>query len=79
MKDLQNTIEKYIWKLLDNSSPMRPIWNIELVRSGKTNKWNYIDGCMIASVLSLYEETQNSSLLEYADKYMAFLSQKMGI
>lgn len=78
MKDLQNTIEKYIWKLLDNSSPMRPIWNIELVRSGKTNKWNYIDGCMIASVLSLYEETQNSSLLEYADKYMAFFVSENG-
>ena len=50
-------IQNYIEYLLDNSSAEAPMWNIEQIRSGKPNKWNYIDGCMINAVLSLYEFT----------------------
>ena len=36
----------YVNYLIANSSAEAPMWNIEKVRSGKPNKWNYIDGCM---------------------------------
>ena len=39
--------------LIAGSTAEAPLWNIEKVRSGKPNKWNYIDGCMITACLSL--------------------------
>jgi len=39
----------YVDYLIANSSAEAPMWNIEKVRSGKPNKWNYIDGCMITA------------------------------
>ena len=47
----------YVDYLIANSSAEAPMWNIEKVRSGKPNKWNYIDGCMITACLSLYKTT----------------------
>ena len=32
----------YVDYLIANSSAEAPMWNIEKVRSGKPNKWNYI-------------------------------------
>ena len=46
----------YVDYLIANSSAEAPMWNIEKVRSGKPNKWNYIDGCMITACLSLRSE-----------------------
>lgn len=40
-------IEKYIDELMEKSTPDRPVWNIEKIRSGKKASWDYIDGCMI--------------------------------
>ena len=34
----------YVDSLIAHSSAEAPMWNIEKVRSGKPNKWNYIDG-----------------------------------
>ena len=36
----------YVDYLIDHSSAEAPMWNIEKVRSGQPNKWNYIDGCI---------------------------------
>ena len=52
------------------------MWNIEQIRSGKPNKWNYIDGCMINSVLSLYEITGNKRYLDFADSFCDFSTHK---
>ena len=38
-------IDSYIEKLLNNSTPDAPLWNIESIRQGKKPHWNYIDGC----------------------------------
>ena len=50
-------LRSYIDYLLENSSAEAPAWNIEMIRSGKPNKWNYIDGCMITAVLALHRIT----------------------
>jgi len=54
---VKEQIQEYIDYLLENSDAEHPMWNKELVRWGKQNKWNYIDGCMITALLSLYEIT----------------------
>ena len=37
-------IEKYIDRLISETKPDAPIWNIENIRLGKAPAWNYIDG-----------------------------------
>ena len=44
-------IEKYVDQILAGSTPDRPLWNIEKLRQGKINGWNYIDGCMMIALL----------------------------
>lgn len=55
----------YVDYLIANSSAEAPMWNIEKVRSGKPNKWNYIDGCMITACLSLYKTTSDEKYLRF--------------
>ena len=44
-------LDNYITQLIENSTPQEPAWNIEKIRAGKPNTWNYIDGCMIKALL----------------------------
>lgn len=71
-------IDKYIEYLLDNSSAEAPMWNKEMIRSGKPNKWNYIDGCMITAFLSLYEITGNKRYLDFCDSFDSFFVKEDG-
>ncbi len=47
-EEILTLLGDYVDYLIANSSAETPMWNIEKVRSGKPNKWNYIDGCMIS-------------------------------
>ena len=69
---------EYVDYLLDKSDAEHPYWNIENVREGKPNKWNYIDGCMITSVLSLYEITGDKKYLDFADRFVGWFVQEDG-
>ena len=53
-EEILTTLGNYVDYLIAGSSAEAPLWNIEKVRSGKPNKWNYVDGCMITACLSLY-------------------------
>ena len=46
-EEILTTLGNYVDHLIAGSSAEAPLWNIEKVRSGKPNKWNYVDGCMI--------------------------------
>ena len=70
-KEKYKLIEEYIDYLLENSSFKEPLWNIEKARSGKKNKWNYIDGCMISAVLELYDVTKKKEYLKFADEFVS--------
>ena len=63
MKKFLSMLGDYVDYLIANSSAEAPMWNIEKVRSGKPNKWNYIDGCMITACLSLYKTTGDEKYL----------------
>ncbi len=61
-EEILSMLGDYVDYLIANSSAEAPMWNIEKVRSGKPNKWNYIDGCMITACLSLYHTTGDKSI-----------------
>ena len=71
-------IQNYIEYLLDNSTAEKPMWNKELVRSGRSNKWNYIDGCMITALLSLYEYTGEDRYYNFARSFIDHFVQDDG-
>ena len=52
-----NTIERYVARIMAESAPDKPLWNIEKIHQGKINGWNYIDGCMMIALLNLYRIT----------------------
>lgn len=52
-------LDRYIQQLMETSTPEAPAWNIEKIRAGKKNTWNYIDGCMIKALIELYGITKD--------------------
>ena len=77
-KQTETAILQYIDSLIDNSAPDQPVWNIEKIRSGEKNRWNYIDGCMITAVLSLYEITKDEKYLAFADDFVGYFIEENG-
>ncbi|MDD3430202.1 MAG: glycoside hydrolase family 88 protein [Oscillospiraceae bacterium] len=77
-KRVQQQLQQYIDYLIENSDAKHPMWNIEMIRSGKENKWNYIDGCMITAVLQLYNITKDEKYLRFADDFIGFFVQEDG-
>lgn len=71
-EETKKLLGEYVEYLMMNSDAEHPMWNIEKVRSGKSNKWNYIDGCMITALLRLYTITNESKYLEFADDFVSF-------
>lgn len=69
-----------VWldQFIANSNAQNPAWNVEKIRSGHPNKWNYVDGCMIYAVLKLYELTKDETYLRFADEFIGWFVQEDG-
>ncbi|MCD8309514.1 MAG: glycoside hydrolase family 88 protein [Clostridia bacterium] len=65
-------IDKYIDRLIEDTVPEAPIWNIENIRQGKKPGWNYIDGCMMTSLYTIYKQTGNKKYLDFIDKFVDY-------
>ena len=65
-------IDNFIKKLIENSTPDAPYWNIESIRQGKKPHWNYIDGCMMTSLMELHKETQNAVYLDFVKEFVDY-------
>jgi len=63
---MYESINKYIDILVMFSKPDEPLWNIESMKYNRSPVWNYVDGCMMTSLLELYKTTK-------IDKYLAFV------
>ncbi len=75
-EETRQVIDEYVSYLIDNSDAAHPMWNIEKIRSGKPNRWNYIDGCMIAALLRMYEITGIRKYLDFSDGFVsAFVNE----
>lgn len=64
-------IDRYIDKLM-TSKPDLPLWNIEAIKQGKKPAWNYIDGCMMVSLLELYKTTKEEKYLEFVKGFVDY-------
>lgn len=65
-------IDKYIQRLIEETKPEAPIWNIENIRQGKKPAWNYIDGCMMTSLYSIYKQTGDKKYLDFIDSFVDY-------
>ncbi len=65
-----NRIVGYVERILTESSPDRPLWNIEKIKEGKVNGWNYIDGCMMIALLNLYKITGQRRYYDFAENFL---------
>lgn len=74
----EQLLDEYIDYLMDHSDAEHPAWNLEMIRSGKCNKWNYIDGCMITGILERYEITGEARFLDFADRFMSGFVEEDG-
>ncbi|MDE6667137.1 MAG: glycoside hydrolase family 88 protein [Clostridia bacterium] len=67
-----SVIDRYIDRLIDDTTPEAPIWNIENIRHGKEPAWNYIDGCMMTSLYTIYKLTGNRKYLDFIDNFVDY-------
>ncbi|MBO7197154.1 MAG: glycoside hydrolase family 88 protein [Clostridia bacterium] len=65
-------IDRYIDRLITESTPDLPIWNIESIRQGKKPHWNYIDGCMITSLLQMNQITGDKKYFDFAERFIDY-------
>ena len=65
-------IDKYIDRLIDDTTPDKPIWNIENIKHGKEAGWNYIDGCMMTSLYTIYQQTGKKKYIDFIDKFVDY-------
>ena len=71
-------IDAYIKKMMDLSTPQAPYWNIESIRQGKKPHWNYIDGCMMISLLDLYKETKDEAYFSFVESFIDYYVSEDG-
>ena len=67
----ETALKEYIDYLMVHSDSEHPAWNLELKRSWRENKWNYIDGCMIRGILAMYRITSEEKYLRFADDFVS--------
>ena len=75
---MYSKIDKYIDRLISLSTPNAPMWNIESIRQGKKPHWNYIDGCMITSLLSIGEITKDEKYFTFAEHFIDYYVNEDG-
>ena len=63
--------ENYLDRIISSTNPDYPAWNGEYVISGRKNKWNYIAGCMINALMSLYETNHNPEILKFCENFVS--------
>lgn len=65
-------IDAYLQRLIRDSRPDRPLWNLEQIRQGKPARWNYIDGCMMTALLSVAEITGDKQYSDFAERFIDY-------
>ncbi len=67
-----NRITAYVERILAESTPDCPLWNIEKISEGKINGWNYIDGCMMIALLNLHRITGEQRYYDFAENFLDY-------
>ncbi len=75
---MYKAVDRYIDSLLVSSTPEKPVWNIEQIRQGKKPSWNYIDGCMLISLITLYKKTGDKKYFNFVKNFVDFFVDENG-
>ena len=67
-----NNIERYVERIMAESTPDKPLWNIEKIKEGKINGWNYIDGCMMIALLNMHKITGQKRYYDFAENFLDY-------
>jgi len=70
-KKTDQLLEDYLRYLLNNSDSEHPMWSQEKSMGTYINDWNYVDGCMMKAVLSMYELTKDEYYLKEAERFLS--------
>ncbi|KAF1301898.1 glycosyl hydrolase family 88 [Enterococcus sp. JM9B] len=73
-----NILDSYIDNLVEESSPQKPLWNMEKILVDAKGSWNYIDGCMLKSLIDLYEITQDKKYYYFVKQFIDFYVDREG-
>ena len=76
---MHHLIDRFIDKLITESTPEEPIWNIESIKAGKAPHWNYIDGCMMTSLIELYKETNDEKYINFVKEFIDYYVDENGV
>jgi len=69
-------IDAYVLELIEKSSPQYTAWNIERARAGKPASWNYIDGCMLISLLEMAKIRKDRRYSDFVEQFVdSFIGQ----
>lgn len=71
-------INNYLKRLLKESTPAAPVWNIESIRQGKKPHWNYIDGCMVTALNLLSSISGDDSYARFAEDFINYYVDEEG-
>lgn len=63
-------LDRYIGRLITESSPDHTVWNVEKIRAGKPANWNYIDGCMMTALLNLHSITGEKQYFDFVESFI---------
>ncbi len=72
-------IDRYIERLLRDSTPEKPVWNMEKILRGEPPHWNYVDSCMMTALWSLYELTGDERYAGFVAEFLDFYIQEDGV
>ena len=70
--ELFEQLDRYVQRLIAESSPQKTVWNVERMRGGVPANWNYIDGCMMTALLALYEITGDRRYFDFTESFLDF-------
>ena len=75
LKDINDVkMDSFIESLMKSTDSYIPSWNQE----GFKDRWNYIDGVFLKSILSLYEKTNSKKYLNFVIRYVNFYINSNG-
>ena len=66
--DTINNLNTYINSLMSSTTSYIPSWNQE----GFKDRWNYIDGVFLTSIMNLYKSTNDSTYLNFVINYVNY-------
>lgn len=69
---MYESLERYIDHLMSQSTPDKPLWNIEAILQGKKMGWNYIDGCMMISLINMWKQTKDEKYYDFVKNFIDY-------